>query len=361
MSMRYPVILAVLVLTVQCGHIGPQTKRAANGSVENPPEEELEGMVWIPGGEFVMGTDSPQSYAHERPAHRVRVDGFWMDATEVTNAQFMKFAEATGYVTVAERMPAMEEIMAQLPPGTPQPHDSVLVAGSLLFEPPSGPVPLDDISQWWTWTEGVNWRRPEGPQSSVEGKEDYPVVHIALEDARAYCEWAGRRLPTEAEYEFALHGGTENQAFSWGPELRHNGRYMANTFQGLFPFHDTGDDGFTELAPVRQYPPNQYGLYDIVGNAWEWTSDRYHAGYYTKLAKEGVAVNPGGSETYYDPQDPYSPRHVTKGGSFLCADDFCVNYRASARQSTSYDSGASHIGFRCVANQASSVRTRGRN
>lgn len=308
-----------------------------------------EGMVWIPGGEFTMGTDDPESYPAERPAHRVRVDGFWMDATEVTNAQFRKFVEETGYVTTAEKKPEWEELKKTLPPGTPKPADDMLVPGSLTFAPPAYAVSLDDYSQWWSWTTGTDWRHPGGPGTSIEGKDNFPVVHVSYDDAVAYCKWAGKRLHTEAEWEFASRGGRDNQRYSWGNDFKPEGKFMANTFQGTFPSKNDAEDGFAGAAPVKSYPPNDYGLYDIIGNCWEWTSDLYDISYYADLAKNGLAINPKGPSKTNDPQEPYSIKYVTRGGSFLCATDYCVNFRPSARQGTAYDSGMSHIGFRCVA------------
>ena len=320
---------------------------ASKGSVSE--ESDPPGMVWIPGGEFTMGTNDPESYTSERPAHRVQVDGFWMDITEVTNRDFKKFVDATGYVTTAELKPDWEELKKQVPPGTPKPEESVLVAGSLIFSPPAYAVSLNDYSQWWSWQKGTNWRHPEGPGSSIEDKENFPVVHVSYDDAVAYCKWAGKRLPTEAEWEFASRGGREGQRFSWGDDFNPGGRFMANTFQGVFPSTNSSDDGFSGSAPVKSFPPNDYGLYDMIGNCWEWTSDFYNVNYYEELAKKGMATNPKGAEKSYDPNEPLSIKYVTRGGSFLCAENYCVNYRPSARQGSAFDSGMSHIGFRCVS------------
>jgi len=309
---------------------------------------EESGMVWIPGGEFTMGTDEADSYPHERPAHRVRVNGFWMDKTEVTNEQFDRFVKATNYVTVAERIPSWEELQKQLPPGTPRPADSLLVAGSLVFTPPKGVVTLNDISQWWTWTPGANWKHPEGPGSNIGNRMNHPVVHIAYEDALAYCKWANKRLPTEAEWEFASRGGKEQQRYAWGNELTDNGKPLANIFQGSFPNNDLKEDGFSSTSPVKSFPANNYGLYDIIGNVWEWTSDWYDIQYYELLASKGITDNPTGPEKAFDPDEPFALKRVTRGGSYLCANNFCVNYRTSARQATAFDSGASNLGFRCV-------------
>jgi formylglycine-generating enzyme len=306
-----------------------------------------DGMRWIPGGEFIMGTNDPESYETERPAHRVRVKGFWMDETEVTNAQFSAFVEATKYVTMAERKPVWEELQKQLPPGTPKPPDSLLVAGSLVFVQPTVSVTMNDFSQWWKWTPGADWRHPEGPHSTIKGKDNHPVVHIAYEDALAYCEWADKRLPTEAEWEFASRGGADQDRYSWGSEFNPKGKWMANTFQGSFPVKNVVEDGFEKSSPVKSFEANEYGLYDMIGNVWEWTSDWYDANYFQTLAV-GLAINPQGPEKPFDPNEPYAMKRVTKGGSYLCSSNYCVNYRPSARQGTSFDSGMSNVGFRCV-------------
>ncbi len=337
--------LFFLALMIGCS--GKEKQSGVTPRTSDVPE----GMVWIAGGEFVMGTDEADAYEDERPAHRVRVSGFWMDATEVTNAQYKVFVDVTGYTTVAERKPEWEEIKKSLPPGTPAPPDSLLVAGSLVYHKPDHPVLLNDISQWWVWTPGASWRHPEGPGSDLEGKWNHPVVHVAFEDAVAYCKWAGRRLPTEAEWEFASRGGIDGERFAWGGEYKPEGKPMANTFQGSFPVNNLTEDGFAGTSPAKNFPPNGYGLYDMIGNVWEWTSDNYDAGYYKVLAKRGLVVDPGGPDRSFDPNEPYAVKKVTRGGSFLCADNYCVNYRPSARQGTSVDSGSSNIGFRTVTRQ----------
>jgi formylglycine-generating enzyme len=309
-----------------------------------------EGMVWIKGGEYLMGSSNEEGRADEYPQHKVKVNGFWMDQTEVTNAQFQKFVAATGYVTTAEKAPDWEELKKQLPPGTPKPADSLLVAASLVFTPASQPVTLDNASQWWRWVKGANWRHPEGPGSSIEGKDNYPVVHISWEDAQAYCKWAGKRLPTEAEWEYAARGGLINQPYSWGSEDVEIGKPKANTWQGHFPDVNTGKDGFERLAPVKSYAPNSYGLYDMAGNVWEWCSDWFSSDYYEEL-KETVSINPKGPSSGYDPDEPAIPKRVVRGGSFLCNASYCSSYRVSARMKTSPDTGLEHTGFRCIADQ----------
>ncbi|MCW5910777.1 MAG: formylglycine-generating enzyme family protein [Cyclobacteriaceae bacterium] len=328
-------LLIVGLLVVACS--------AKKESVANKPE----GMVRVAGGTFVMGTNHPNAYEHERPAHRVKVDSYWIDETEVTNQSFKAFADATGYKTVAERKPGWDELKKQLPAGTPQPPDSMMVAGSLVYVAPADVVTLNDYAQWWKWVTGADWQHPEGPQSNLAGKMNHPVVHIAFEDAQAYCRWMGKRLPTEAEWEFAAKGD-EQAAYAWGDELSPRGKFMANTFQGSFPVKDTGEDGFTSTAPVKTFPPNERGLYDMIGNVWEWTSDYYNISYYQHLAKAEITVNPKGADKAFDPREPNITKHVTRGGSFLCASNYCINYRPTARQGTAFDSGMSNLGFRCA-------------
>ncbi len=348
--MKNTLLLLALVILTGCAQKQKETEEASESTAALTKSNTTtpEGMVWIPGGEFTMGTDDPESYEAERPAHRVRLNGYWIDVTEVTNKQFKEFVDATGYVTTAEKKPEWEELKKQLPPGTPKPAETVFVPGSLVFTPPSYAVSLDDYSQWWTWTPGADWKHPEGLGSNIEKRMDHPVVHISYDDALAYCKWAGKRLPTEAEWEFASRGGREKERYSWGNDFMPAGKFMANTFQGAFPSKDTGDDGYLSTSPVKTFEPNDYGLYDIIGNAWEWTSDYYNINYYGVLAKAGLTTNPKGPDKPYDPREPYAEKRVTRGGSFLCADNYCVNYRPSARQGTAFDSGMSHIGFRCV-------------
>jgi len=305
-------------------------------------------MVWILGGEFSMGAPDPpdmnqvgmQATTDGRPVHRVHVDGFFMDETDVTNSEFEQFMKATGYVTVAERKPSAEDF-----PGAPPEN---LVAGSVVFSPPDHPVPLDNHFQWWTYVPGANWRHPLGPNSDIKGRENYPVVHIAYDDALAYTKWAGKRLPTEAEWEFAARGGLAGMPFVWGDQLHPNGKWMANTHQGHFPVQDTGDDGYVGIAPVAQYPPNGYGLYDMAGNVWQWTSDWYRPDYYQELAQADVARNPQGPESSYDPSEPSRPKKVHRGGSYLCTDQYCSRYIVGTRGKGEVTTGTNHLGFRCV-------------
>ena len=307
-----------------------------------------EGMVWIKGGQFAMGSSDDEGRPDEFPRHAVKVDGFWMDATEVTNAQFQKFVEATGYITTAEKALDWEELKKQLPAGTPKPADSLLIAASLVFTPPTQAIPLTDASHWWSWTKGANWRMPEGPNSTIEGKGNYPVVHVSWDDASAYAAWAGKRLPTEAEWEYAARGGLIDKPFSWGSEDVEIGKAKANTWQGHFPDINTGWDGYTGLASVKSFAPNSYGLYDMAGNVWEWCSDWYRPDYYRQIAGK-VVLNPKGPASGYDPEEPTVPKRVVRGGSFLCHASYCSSYRVSARMKTSPDTGLEHTGFRCVA------------
>jgi formylglycine-generating enzyme required for sulfatase activity len=304
------------------------------------------GMVWINSGTFMMGADNKQAAPDEYPKHKVTVNGFWMDATEVTNLQFAKFVKATSYITTAERKPDWNELKKQLPPGTQKPDDSLLVAASLVFDPPDHEVQLNDYSQWWAWKKGANWKHPHGPGSNLKGKENYPVVHISWFDAVAYCKWAGKRLPTEAEWEWAARGGLQNKIYPWGDEPVDAGKVKANTWQGHFPDHNTVRDKFYGLAPVASFAPNGYGLYDMAGNAWEWCADYYNNQYYETIAHG--AINPKGPSNSYDPDEPYAKKRVIRGGSFLCNDSYCSGYRVARRMKSTEDSGMEHVGFRCI-------------
>lgn len=305
------------------------------------------GMVLIPGGTFDMGGDNEQASADEYPKHRVQVSTFFIDITEVTNAQFKKFADATGYVTTAEKKPDWEELKKSVPPGTPKPPDSLMVAASLVFKSSSKPVDLNNYSQWWSWVKGADWKHPEGPGSSINGKDSHPVVQVSWDDAIAYCTWAGKRLPTEAEWEFAARGGLVNNIYPWGKEHINAGKPKANSWEGKFPYLNEKKDGFVTIAPVRSFAANGYGLYDMAGNVWEWCSDWYNADYYKSLTA-AVTVNPQGADQSYDPQDTYTAKRSLRGGSFLCNDAYCSGYRVARRMKSSPDTGLEHTGFRCV-------------
>jgi sulfatase modifying factor 1 len=311
------------------------------------------GMVWIPGGTFAMGGSGGHTRDDEFPVHQVRVTGFWMDETEVTNAQFQKFVKATGYVTTAEKKPEWAELKKQLPPGTPEPPAANLVPGSLVFKPTKGPVPLNDYSQWWAWTPGASWKHPQGPSSSIAKQENYPVVHVSWADSAAYCKWAGKQLPTEAQFEFASRGGLSGKAFGWGDEQPSTKNPKINFWQGGFPYAHTPLDGYFLSAPVKSFPPNAYGLYEIIGNVWEWCDDWYRADYYKTLASKGsVTIDPTGPKSSLDPEDPYMPKRVVRGGSFLCNNQYCASFRPAARMKESPDTGMIHMGFRAIMTDA---------
>lgn len=311
-------------------------------------DKDHPGMVWIKAGTFDMGGDNEQAAEDELPKHKVSVDGFWMDATEVTNAQFEAFVKATGYITTAERKPDWEEIKKQVPPGTPKPDDSLLVAASLIFYQPKQQVDLNNYASWWSWSKGANWKQPHGPGSDIKGKENYPVVHISWFDAQAYCKWAKKRLPTEAEWEWAARGDLKNNIYPWGNEPIDQGQPKANSWQGEFPVTNTLRDKFFYSSPVRSFQPNGFGLYDMAGNVWEWCSDYYNSTYYQTINKPEGISNPQGSGESYDPDEPYAKKRVIRGGSFLCNDSYCSGYRVARRMKSTEDSGMEHLGFRCV-------------
>ncbi|WP_291870472.1 formylglycine-generating enzyme family protein [Maribacter sp.] len=309
-----------------------------------------EGMVWITGEEFLQGAVLHDTIAmeHEKPAYKVAVNGFFMSTTEVTNNQFAKFVKETKYKTVAERTIDWEDIKKQLPEGAQKPHDSILQPGGLTFKKSKSALSnLYDFSQWWRWTIGANWRHPHGPKSSIQGKGSYPVVQIAYEDAVAYCKWEGSRLPTEAEWELAARGTNKNTIYFWGDNSG-NLNTRANTWEGEFPSKNSIVDGYEFRAPVKSYPPNSNGLYDMAGNVWEWTSDWYNTNYYKAINKEVVVLNPKGASKPYTQNNPYAKEKVMKGGSFLCSESYCASYRVSSRMGSSLDSSLEHLGFRTV-------------
>ena len=316
-----------------------------NTNVHRPTS--MKDMVWIPGGEFSMGAVNPQGMedgGHEtmndaRPVHRVYVDGFFMDEHEVTNQEFAAFVKATGYITIAEQKPTQAEF-----PGVPA---EKLVAGSVVFRP----IATSDLSnhlQWWDYVAGADWKHPLGPGTTIAGKDHYPVVQVAWPDAQAYAKWAGKRLPTEAEWEFAARGGKTGSLYPWGNTLKPDGKWMANTFQGTFPGNDNGSDGFAGIAPVKQYAPNAYGLYDMAGNVWEWCNDWYGWDYYQSALQGVVMRNPQGPASSNDPAEEGQQKKVQRGGSFLCTDQYCTRYMVGTRGKGEYRSASNHVGFRCV-------------
>ena len=310
-----------------------------------PLKKSYIGMKRIPGGAFAMGSHDAQGRTDEFPVHQVQVRGFWMDETEVTNEAFARFVKATGYITTAEKAIEGAELSKQVPAGTPKPADSLLAPSSLVFVPTTGPVDLNDYSQWWAFKRGADWRHPEGPGSSLIGREKHPVVHVSWDDAAAYARWAGKRLPTEAEWEWATRGGLHGKIYPWGDESVNKAPYKANSFQGHFPYEDQALDGYkTTTAPVKSFPANGFGLYDMAGNVWEWCQDWYRHDYY----KNSPRLNPKGPSTSSDPDEPGVAKRVMRGGSFLCNDGYCSSYRSSARMKSSPDSGLQHTGFRCV-------------
>jgi len=324
----------------------PQINIQANPSATMLDTRDRADMVFIPGGTFRMGSD--KHYAEEAPVHRVTVGAFWIDRTPVTNREFRKFVTATGHVTFAEIPPDPKDYPGALP--------HMLKAGSLVFDPPNHPVDTRDWSQWWTFKFGANWRRPYGPRSSIGGLDDHPVVHVTYRDAEAYAKWAGKDLPTEAEFEFAARGGLDGAEFAWGDELTPGNRQMANTWQGTFPFENLALDGYKRTSPVTAFPPNGYGVYDMIGNVWEWTSDWYSTKHEADAPKACcIPENPRGGreDASYDPCQPQIkiPRKALKGGSHLCAPNYCRRYRPAARHAEPIDTSTSHVGFRCVVRE----------
>lgn len=309
-----------------------------------------EGMVWVEGKTFTFGAKPDDAYAmqKEMPSHRVTVDGFFIDITEVTNKQFKAFIAATNYITVAERAIDWEEMKKQVPEGTPKPHDSLLQPGSLIFNKDVNNVAnMENYGQWWTWKNGANWQHPYGPDSDIEGKDNFPVIHIAYEDAISYCEWANRKLPTEAQWESAAQGTATDFIYTWGnnPEILDE---HANTWQGNFPVLNDSKDGFEYIAPVKSYPPNTIGIYDMLGNVWEMTSDFFDVNHNKNLGSNNL-MNPKGASKTFNPNNPYEVQRIIKGGSFLCNASYCASYRISAKMPMTLDSGSDHTGFRTVA------------
>ncbi|MDM0046026.1 formylglycine-generating enzyme family protein [Variovorax dokdonensis] len=333
----------------------PAGPKVVLGDGKSGPAE----MVWIEGGQFMMGSESKVAQANERPAHPASVSGFWMDRHHVTNAQFRQFVQATGYKTTAELPPDWETLKPQLPPGTPKPPESALVPGAMVFVGTPAVVDYSDFSRWWRYVPGADWRHPTGPDSNIDGKDDHPVVQVSYADAKAYAEWAGKRLPTEAEWEYAARGGLEQATYVWGNDFAPGQKQMANVWQGQqerpFPVVSAKAGGAVGTSPVGSFPPNAYGLVDMTGNAWQWVSDWYRADQFAREAriKAGkVADNPLGPTDSFDPSEPgvpvNAPKRVTRGGSFLCNEDYCMSYRPSARRGTDPYTSMSHLGFRLV-------------
>lgn len=351
------VFLFLAVISLACGISTPSAELSQRESFSptslnksKPRGKAPPGMVWIPGGKFSMGSADPtlQSVCvgHERmrdaqPIHQVYVNGFFMDKTEVTNAQFREFVQRTGYKTVAEIAPTQEEF-----PTAPREN---LIAGAIVFTPSPHPVPLNNKFKWWRYQPGADWRHPEGPASSIVGRDDYPVVQVAYPDAVAFAKWAGKRIPTEAEWEFAARGGLTGARYAWGNDFKQNGKWMANIYQGTFPVKDTAGDGYSGLAPVAKYPPNKFGLFDVAGNVWEWCSDWYRPDYYQQLSANGVADNPKGPSSAWDPAEPNEKKRVQRGGSFLCTDQYCARYLVGTRGKGDEKTASNHVGFRCVS------------
>lgn len=369
-------VLAATVLVAAVGLSSYLFLRTADVSSIAPPKiihsdgkNAPEGMVWVPGGEFLMGSDHQKAQINEKPVHRVKVSGFWMDSTHVTNDQFAKFVKETNYRTTAEQIPDWDTIKVQLPPGTPKPPASAFVPGAMVFVGTKGAVSLDDYSQWWAYVPGADWRHPTGPNSSIDGKGNHPVVQVSYVDALAYAKWAGKRLPTEAEWEFAARGGLNQATYAWGDQLEQEGKLPANIWDvKKRPFPVVPDanpkvspkvspkaGGAVGTSSVGSFPQNGYGLFDMTGNAWQWVADWYRFDYFQMQAKESgnhLIINPQGPVDSFDPADygvpANAPKRVIRGGSFLCNEDYCQSYRPSARRGADPYSPMSHLGFRLV-------------
>jgi len=322
--------------------------------LQSAAHADTNDMAWIAGGEFDMGAAAPlgqdnnqvgmQATHDSRPIHRVRLDGFWIDRTEVTNADFALFVAATSYITLAEKPLDAKDF-----PGL---DENMLAPGSAVFTPPTAAVPLDHSGRWWAWVKGADWRRPGGPASSIAGREQHPVVHVAYDDAVAYCDWRDKRLPTEAEWEFAARGGLNGKRYPWGDEFQPNGPnrgWMTNSFQGHFPDHNSSEDGYVSTAPVAQFPANGYGLHDVAGNVWEWVSDWYRPDYYQESASaKRVTINPTGPSSSFDPDEPGVAKRGHRGGSFLCTSQYCSRYQVGTRGKGDVNTSTNHLGIRCA-------------
>jgi len=342
MTVRFYRFIGMIVFILMLTSCAEPITQNQNSDVRHP------GMVLVPGGMLSMGGDNNQAEANEFPKHMVKIDSFYMDETEVTNAQFKEFVDATGYVTIAEQPIDWDELKKQLPPDTPKPQDSELVPGALVFQYTDHPVSLQGPQVWWKWTQGANWKKPQGPDSNIKEMMDHPVVHVAWDDAVAYCQWIGKRLPTEAEWEWAARGGLQDKVYPWGDESINEGKYKANFYQGIFPYQNTAADGFELTAPVMSFAPNGYGLYDMSGNVWEWCADWFDHYYYKR--KSAKVSLPNGPDKPNNPSRPMQPERVIRGGSFLCNDSYCSGYRNARRMGSTADTGLCHTGFRCVIN-----------
>ena len=340
-NLRYLIVIILLIITLLLYKF-PLSQKIS--SIQNYPDN----MVLIPGGKYFMGSDGVGAYANEQPVHQVIVDSFFMDKYEVTNYQFLQFVNETGYKTTAEKKISWNDMKTQLSPNTLKPPDSLLEAGSLVFQGSTYPIPLNDESRWWKWKKNASWKNPFGNNRSIKKMMDHPVVHISWEDAVEYSKWVGKRLPTEAEWEWAAKGGMRNAIYPWGNESINKAPMKANFWQGHFPYFNAKKDGFYFTSPVGSYLPNEYGLFDMAGNVWEWCSDFYHIASYANDEKKGVCKNPKGPKTSFDPSEPFVIKKVLRGGSFLCNDNYCSGYRITRRMGTSKDTGLSHTGFRCV-------------
>ncbi len=323
---------------IVCLIVGQLFNWRACASADHRTREE-KSMVRIPGGSFFMGCDDP-SFPDAQPIHKVHISSFWLDKTDITNEQFAQFVNATGYVTIAEKKPKQEDF-----PDAPPEN---LVSGSLVFVAPKHKVNLNNHYQWWQYVAGANWRQPEGPNSDINNRMNHPVVHIAWQDALAYAQWAGKRLPTEAEFEYAARGGLKNKVYCWGNKLKPNDKWQANIWQGEFPTNNTKADGYVSTAPVGSFPANGFGLYDMAGNVWQWCSDWYSSDYYKTLAQNKITNSPQGPDNSFDPKEPKVAKRVQRGGSFLCSDQYCARFLVGARGKGEPDSSSCHVGFRCA-------------
>ena len=366
MNLRKWAWLSVALLAMGCARGAPSTTapvpkadalaESSSSVLVNEPGPTPPGMRWIPGGTFTMGTNEPK-FPDETPAHAVTLDGYWMDETEVTNAQFTEFVAATGYVTVAEKKVNREDLAGQVPDVASIPEEN-LVAGSICFNSKFDPKTLrKDHPLWpyqvWKYVPGANWKQPEGPDSNLEGRMDHPVVHVSWDDAKAYCIWKGHRLPTEAVWEYAARGGRVGEEYPWGNQRNPDGKWLNNIWQGEFPLQNEVTDGFRHTSPVKTFPPNDYGLYDLSGNVWEWCADWFQPDYYEHSPQR----NPQGPPFGFDPLEPTIPKRVQRGGSFMCNENYCLGYRVAARMKGDVMSGTFHCGFRTVKSPTEASRT----